>query len=163
MFICRACLRRSGASLAVTHSAHRSFALNFLHDHQLSRRTARCFATAHDVNVNHEGTEPKEVATPDWKEKQARKLEWTVRNHLNHAQDPFKIAQIVENVLAKGRYDEALALTKEASVDRQCVVSWNHLIDYQMQNQRLHAAIKLFNDVCLEFFPSVQLPSITHP
>ncbi|KAM0274432.1 hypothetical protein ACHAQH_007840 [Verticillium albo-atrum] len=61
--------------------------------------------------------------------------------------DPFVIAQHVHRTLAKDRYDEALLLVQKASKTAQCVVSWNHLIDYQMKKQKLNAAIRLLNDM----------------
>lgn len=77
-----------------------------------------------------------------------QKLQWAVGKHLEHMSDPWKIAKHVEATLQKGRFDEALLLTKRASVGKQCVVAWNHLIDYEIRTQkRLGAAIKLYNDM----------------
>ena len=146
MFVCRACLRRGATSRAAAPLGLPAPIVRAVsHDVQLPRRIARSFATSLDLDV---ALDPVDVNKVDWKAKQARKVDWSVQQHLKHAQDPFKIAQIVENVLSKGRYDEALALARKASADRQCVVSWNHLINHQMETQRLHGAIKLFNEVC---------------
>ena len=81
------------------------------------------------------------------KKKYEKKLEWVVKKHLEHLQDPYHIAQHVSKALAKGSYDEALLMTRIASRDGKVEVSWNHLIDYQMKNKRLHAAIKVYNEV----------------
>lgn len=71
--------------------------------------------------------------------------------------DPWNIAQYVENALAKDRFDEALLLTKTAGKDLQVVVSWNHLINYLLGKQQLKNAIKLYNDV------SISKPPLTFP
>ncbi|EEY20898.1 pentatricopeptide repeat protein [Verticillium alfalfae VaMs.102] len=79
--------------------------------------------------------------------KDRQKLEWAVKKHLERMDDPFIIAQHVSRTLAKDRYDEALLLVQQASKTAQCVVSWNHLIDFQMKNQKLNAAVRLLNDM----------------
>jgi pentatricopeptide repeat protein len=57
------------------------------------------------------------------------------------------IAQHVRRTLDKGKFEEALQLTRRAGRDTKVTVSWNHLIDYQMEQQRLHAAVKLYNEM----------------
>ncbi|AEO69585.1 da4a5a57-78ef-46ca-89d5-86ccefe3fb65 [Thermothielavioides terrestris] len=79
--------------------------------------------------------------------KYLRKLETTVKKHLEHFTDPYHIAQHVSRVLQKGSFDEALLMTRMASRNKKVEVSWNHLIDYQMKNHRLHAAVKLYNEM----------------
>ncbi len=81
------------------------------------------------------------------KEKYEKKLEAAVRKRLDLFPDPFHIAQHVTAALEKGSFDEALLMTRLASRKAKVEVSWNHLIDYQLKNKRLHAAIKLYNEV----------------
>jgi pentatricopeptide repeat protein len=81
------------------------------------------------------------------KQKYEQKLEATVRKQLEHFTDPFHIANYVATALQKGRFDEALLLARRASRNKKVEVTWNHLIDYQMKNRRLHAAVKLYNEV----------------
>lgn len=100
----------------------------------------------------------EDVAVADKKQKE--RLMRIVKKHLAHMEDPWKIAQHVEQTLAKDRFDEALLLTQQASRDRQVVVSWNHLIAHQLQKQQLKMAIKLFNDVCPSPEPA---PPLTRP
>lgn len=85
------------------------------------------------------------------KKKDQERLERIVKKELTHmnTDDPWKIAQYVENALATDRFEEALLLTKTAGKDRQVVVAWNHLLGYLLGKQRLRDAIKLFNDVGL--------------
>ncbi|KAK3301611.1 uncharacterized protein B0T15DRAFT_544127 [Chaetomium strumarium] len=81
------------------------------------------------------------------KQKYEQKLEATVRKQLEHFTDPFHIANYVDTALQKGRFDEALLMARRASRNKKVEVTWNHLIDYQMKNRRLHAAVKLYNEM----------------
>ncbi|KAK4153693.1 hypothetical protein C8A00DRAFT_33569 [Chaetomidium leptoderma] len=81
------------------------------------------------------------------RQKYEQKLETAVRKSLSLTTDPFFIAQHVELALGKGSFDEALLMTRIASRNTKVEVSWNHLIDYQMKNRRLHAAVKLYNEM----------------
>ncbi|GJN80657.1 hypothetical protein PLIIFM63780_004184 [Purpureocillium lilacinum] len=90
-------------------------------------------------------TDPED-ATVAQKKDRAR-LQRAVNKHLEHIEDPWKIAQHVEQTLAKDRFDEALLLTQQASKDRQVVVAWNHLISYLLGKQQLKKAVKLYNDM----------------
>ena len=80
-------------------------------------------------------------------EKYEKKLEAAVRKRLELFPDPYHIAQHVTAALEKGSFDEALLMTRLASRKAKVEVSWNHLIDYQLKNKRLVAAIKLYNEV----------------
>ncbi|EHK47277.1 hypothetical protein TRIATDRAFT_163421, partial [Trichoderma atroviride IMI 206040] len=83
------------------------------------------------------------------KKKNQERLERIVKKELTHinTEDPWKIAQYVENALAADRFEEALLLTKTAGKDCQVVVAWNHLIGYLLGKQKLREAIKLYNDM----------------
>ncbi len=70
-----------------------------------------------------------------------------VRRRLKFLKDPYSIGQAVEETLNKNNYEEALSLTRLASKDHQVVVSWNHLIGHLMRNDKLSAAVKLYNEV----------------
>lgn len=84
------------------------------------------------------------VTTPS----REKAIRWKVKKHLEYLDNNFKIAEHVERTLERGDYDEALLLVREASRKGDVVVSWNHLIGYLMRNQRLHAAVKIYNEVC---------------
>lgn len=149
MFICRACARRATTGLlrpgvAADLSLRRS--PRPLSTASNVRQQATAFA---DLEEALDDTVPQIPRTEqaEKKLKPSQNLDWIVRKHLETLKNPFKIAAHVKQTLAKNKYDEALALTREASKKAQCTVSWNHLIDYQMQQQRLHAAIKVFNEV----------------
>ncbi|KAL8285281.1 hypothetical protein RB600_009641 [Gaeumannomyces tritici] len=75
-------------------------------------------------------------------------LEWIVQKHMQYlGDDPFKIARHVQAAIARGRFEEALLLTRKASKVGQLTVSWNHLIEHLLTTQRLHAALKLYNEM----------------
>ncbi|ROT42792.1 hypothetical protein SODALDRAFT_326956 [Sodiomyces alkalinus F11] len=82
-------------------------------------------------------------------EKTSRKLRHAVKKHLEHMHNSFTIAKHVERTLRKNpeRFEETLLLVQTASKDHGCTVAWNHLIDHQLQSQRLRAAVRLFNDM----------------
>lgn len=78
-----------------------------------------------------------------------------VKIELYHTKDPFHIADNVRRKLEDNEFDKALMMTREASKDKQVVVCWNYLIAHEFTRQRLHAALKLYNEVsrcpqCLE-------------
>lgn len=81
------------------------------------------------------------------KKKALDKAKRAMKKELQYATDPYHIADNVLRKLKENDFDRALLLTREASKDKQCVVSWNHCIEYQFKNNKLHAAIKLFNEV----------------
>jgi len=81
------------------------------------------------------------------RQKYEKKLESNVKKHLSLMPDPYHIGQYISRALEKGSFDEALLMTRMASRNKKVEVSWNHLIDYQMKNRRLHAAVKLYNEV----------------
>lgn len=76
-----------------------------------------------------------------------KKLESNIKRHLSLTPDPYHIAQSVAGMLERNRFDEALMMARMASRNNKVEVSWNHLIDYQLKNHRLHAAVKLYNEV----------------
>jgi pentatricopeptide repeat protein len=149
MFTCRACLQKTRNALApiakvsleiVIPPRARIVTSSTVHN-------TRSYATASaetERPIRRQGRN-KELTLSQTKD--SRRLEWVVRKHLERLDDPYGIAQHVENTLKKDRFEEALLLTQTASKDNQVVVSWNHLISYLFEKQRLHAAIKLFNEV----------------
>ncbi|KAH6604018.1 dna-directed dna polymerase [Trichoderma cornu-damae] len=110
----------------------------------LPLRAARRYASVADAPRSL-ALEP--VASDVSRKKDQERLERIVKKQLEHMADPWKIAQYVEDALAKDRFDEALLLTKTAGRDGQVVVAWNHLINHLLGKQQLRNAIKLYNDM----------------
>ncbi|KAI1460591.1 hypothetical protein F4805DRAFT_416414 [Annulohypoxylon moriforme] len=73
--------------------------------------------------------------------------EWAAQKHLQYLKDPLDIANQVKRILAKDRFEEAAIMTRKSSKDTKVVVSWNYLIDYQLRKDRIHAALKLYNEM----------------
>lgn len=103
------------------------------------------YATREDFRDN--GT--REKRTPD-------KLQRAVRKELQYTTDPYHIAESVQKKLRENDFEKALMVTREASKDKQVIVSWNHLIEHQFANHKLGAAIKLYNEVG----PRLQPPAL---
>ncbi|KAK0670631.1 hypothetical protein QBC41DRAFT_317428 [Cercophora samala] len=78
---------------------------------------------------------------------QLLKVKKVVKKHLQYLKDPLHIGNHVKKALTAGNWDEALMMARMASVDTKVEVSWNHLIDYQLEKGRLQAAIKTFNEM----------------
>ncbi|KAK5653128.1 hypothetical protein OQA88_9227 [Cercophora sp. LCS_1] len=155
MFVCRACLRKSvSAAAAETRlllrtrtapatlgAAQRAFASVGALQNTASHETAEK-ESAEPVKPEPSGDGDVEIS-----DLATKKLEWVVKKHLQYLKDPLEIGEHVKKTLEKGRFDEALLLTREASRDTAVTVSWNYLIDYQLKEQRLHSAIKLYNEM----------------
>ncbi|KAM7223617.1 hypothetical protein V8F06_001091 [Rhypophila decipiens] len=147
MFVCRACLRKGLGALpyARTTETRLVTSLRTLRNHGFRRRT---FATVSQPPARIETNDVTKAVPDDHEDSPSMKrLEWVVNKHLQYLKDPKLIADHVKATLQKDKFLEALLLTRKASRNTKVTVSWNHLIDYQMKQQRLHAAIKLYNEM----------------
>lgn len=73
--------------------------------------------------------------------------ELSMKKHLQYLQDPMKLSNYVRSTLRNDDFETAEKVVHFASKKMQCVVSWNHLVDWQLSKGRMNAAIKIFNDV----------------
>ncbi|KAL8715084.1 MAG: hypothetical protein Q9220_001041 [cf. Caloplaca sp. 1 TL-2023] len=83
------------------------------------------------------------------KDEDTKKKEKWLEVELAYLQDPLKLAENTISLLRKDDLEKALDMVRVASKQRQCIVSWNHIIDYQMSNGRYNLAVKVYNEVCL--------------
>jgi hypothetical protein len=151
MFVCRACARQASSSVLrqILKTDNRLVALprqlatSSFQGQEQGQDQADAFAQF-EASVKRQKT-PKERQTD--KKKAEDKARRAVKKELQYSTDPYHIADNVVKKLKENDFDKALLLTREASKDKQCVVSWNHCIEYQFKNNKLHAAIKLFNEV----------------
>ncbi|KAI5202666.1 hypothetical protein E4T38_05523 [Aureobasidium subglaciale] len=74
-------------------------------------------------------------------------LEKKIRRELQYLPDPLKLADRVRGVLRKGDVEKALGLTRIASRDMECVVSWNHIIGHLLSEKQVSAALKIYNEM----------------
>ncbi|KAI0010277.1 hypothetical protein F4779DRAFT_578230 [Xylariaceae sp. FL0662B] len=137
MFVCRACFTRAFTTLRTHKSAT---TLQPIFNSILSRRQR--YATA-PISVESPKQPPKR--RPDRPSQRLRK--WAATKQLQYLKDPLHIAEYVKKTLDKDNYDEAALIVRKASKDTKVSVSWNHLIDYLLKKGRLHAALKLFNEM----------------
>lgn len=157
MYVCRACLKRASANLSRQLPAAQNAA------------PLRAFATTSFLRQDQNGgwsqfeaeakRQVEDLPKSDrkvWEHKSLERMKRATKKELQWDTDPYHIADNVSMKLKGGEYEKALVLTREASRDKQCVVSWNHLIDYEFKNQRLHSAIKLYNEV--SDLPLLQAP-----
>ena len=86
---------------------------------------------------------------PAWKEKpeEASGIDRETALELKRLQDPLKMADYVRKKLLKDKFEEAQTLVRAQSKHAQVVVSWNHLISWQLSKGSLNAALKTYNEV----------------
>lgn len=164
---CAACLRqamqatarRSRPLIEANTPRHGTSSLATL-PQQTARWYAATVAAVPEINDTPQSLNSQPIETSALQTKNRERLERIVKKHMNYMDDPWKIAQYVEQTLEKDRYDEALLLVQKASKDRQVVVAWNHLINYQLQKQQIRLAVKLYNEVCSSTPPLAQPPLV---
>lgn len=121
---------------------------------------SRIYSTAVAANVQHGATEDFGSRDPaihvhkyKWETKDEQKelslKREDLEQELRYLKDPLKLANHTVKLLRTEQHQKALELVKLGSRDVACVVSWNHLIDYEMSKGRVNAALKLYNEVHL--------------
>ncbi|KAK4196142.1 hypothetical protein QBC40DRAFT_287840 [Triangularia verruculosa] len=109
---------------------------------QVAATPEESFRNAYPSNKELQNSGPEELPS-----QQMLKVKKVVKKHLQYLKDPLHIAEHVRKALGAGKWDEALMMARMAAVDTKVEVSWNHLIDYQLDKGRLLAAIKTFNEM----------------
>ncbi|KAF2834927.1 hypothetical protein M501DRAFT_1008886 [Patellaria atrata CBS 101060] len=66
---------------------------------------------------------------------------------LRYLPDPLALAEHVRKTLKAGDEAKAIALVHMANKQGGCIVSWNHLMDYQMSQGRIKGAFKTYNEM----------------
>jgi hypothetical protein len=86
---------------------------------------------------------------PAWKEKAgvSSSIDRETALELKHMKDPLKLADFIRRKLQKDNFEDAQKFVRAASKHSQCVVSWNHLISWQLSKGSLNAALKTYNEV----------------
>lgn len=88
---------------------------------------------------------PEEI---DVQEKSAQqKNNKALLKELEYLPDPLKLAEHIHYVLRNAQPEKALDLVRLASKDRQCIVAWNHIIDFHMKAGRVSEALKFYNEM----------------
>lgn len=174
MFVCRACTKRASINLlrrklpadARQTPVSRTFGTSSIarqspssEPQNLSSDWGELDAIAENEKLNSKGPLSQANRAAE-KQKALEKLKRATRKELQYTTDPYHIAENVANKLEEKNLEKALMLTREASKNKQVVVSWNHLIAYELKNQKLGSAIKLYNEVSSPSLPGLlrQIP-----
>ncbi|KAI0393653.1 hypothetical protein F5Y17DRAFT_431284 [Xylariaceae sp. FL0594] len=115
-------------------------------------RQSRTYATVSVHTASTKTAELSSIAKTTRKKDESEiipgsKTDWAVRKELEYLKDPVDVAYHVRAVLKKGQFEHAAHLTRIATKSMDVVVSWNHLIDYQLRKDSIHHALKLFNEM----------------
>ncbi|KAJ4391415.1 hypothetical protein N0V93_005032 [Gnomoniopsis smithogilvyi] len=160
MFVCRACTKRASINLlrrlpadGRQAVASRTFATSPISRQIPSSDLQNLSSDWGELDAVAEKEEPKRKESANHQDRAAErqkaleKLKRATKKELQYTTDPYHIAENVAKKLEEKDFEKALILTREASKDKQVVVSWNHLIAHELKNQKLHAAIKLYNEM----------------
>lgn len=168
MFTCRACTRRCLQALIGDSSIHATPSQLILPQRQLYRsfNTVATEADAYNYlppvaqdegpsNAIGSRTEKRQ----EWldsrgqrpADKPAAPIDPRIDNKfiwmLKQLQDPLQLANYVRKLLSDDDFEKALLYVRSASKNVECVVSWNHLIEWQFSRGRLPLALKTYNEV----------------
>lgn len=73
--------------------------------------------------------------------------EQDLRAELRYLKDPLKLAEHVHYTLRCDKPVKALDLCRVASRSMECIVSWNHVIDWNMKRNKIPEALKIYNEM----------------
>lgn len=73
--------------------------------------------------------------------------ERALKKELEWLKDPVKFADHVHYTLRSNDVGKAINLCRLASKQMPCVVAWNHVINWHVRNQKLNAAIDIYNEM----------------
>ncbi|XXH05186.1 hypothetical protein Hte_011611 [Hypoxylon texense] len=151
MFTCNACLRRAFASIANHPLRPRRIPPTLKPFHASTQSRAPRKSAYAESGALAEATKNDPNPEKDSENSRAPRVsksqEWAAEKQLQYLKDPLHIAEYVSKTLGKDRFEEAALITRKASKNTKVVVSWNYLIDYQIRRDKLHAAIKLYNEM----------------
>ncbi|KAL9597345.1 MAG: hypothetical protein Q9219_005211 [cf. Caloplaca sp. 3 TL-2023] len=83
----------------------------------------------------------------DSDEDASRKVRRELDKELLYLQDPLKLAENTVRLLRNNDDEKALELVRMASKRASCIVSWNHVIDYELSKSRVSKALKTYNEM----------------
>ncbi|KAI9725307.1 MAG: hypothetical protein M1828_003322 [Chrysothrix sp. TS-e1954] len=84
---------------------------------------------------------------PEDEQNEQRRLETTLKMELKYLKDPLLLANRVEKLLHNKNEAKAHALCRVSSRAVANVVSWNHLINYQLQKGSTQIALHTYNEM----------------
>jgi hypothetical protein len=150
MFSCCSCMRRHVRALLGDSVLHQLEQRTAVVTHHASRVIGRSYSATSRLHRNDPGDEWRKMR-PEKLGRRPLPSPAAIRKELVYLLDPLKLADHVLNLLREGKFDEAQALVREASKNFPCTVSWNHLINSQLNEGKVNGAIKTYNEVCNSF------------
>ena len=155
MLTCHACFR--SYLRAIVSDARSSSSLNFAGPALLRRQfvhvqrgpqqrwatSAMAVARESETTTNvapldaNENVKPRKTMLP----------RGVLKAELRYLNDPLKLAKNTLDLLSRDEHVKALELVRLASRTMPCIVSWNHIIDYDMSKGKVAAAVKTYNEV----------------
>lgn len=168
MFTCRACTRRCLQALIGDSTIHSTNSQLIIPQRQLYRSFATNATdsdshTYQPISQDEESSEPAKTRTAkrqEWLDSRGQRpadkkpaaIDPRIDNKfiwkLKQLQDPLQLADYVRKLLSEDDFEKALLYVRSASKNVECVVSWNHLIEWQFSKGLLNPALKTFNEVC---------------
>lgn len=79
--------------------------------------------------------------------KKSKSLDKNVLIHVSLQNDPLKLANYIRRLLKNDRFHLAVQIVRNVSRSIQCIVSWNHLIDWLMSKGKMNAAFKIYHEM----------------
>ncbi|KAI9641347.1 hypothetical protein NHQ30_010149 [Ciborinia camelliae] len=167
MFTCRSCTRRClqaliGDSAIQTTNPQLIIPQRQLYRSFASNATDSESFTYKPITQDEESSEPtksRSAQRQDWLDSRGQrpvdkkpaaidpriddKFIWK----LKQLQDPLQLANYIRKLLSDDDFEKALLYVRSASKNVECVVSWNHLIEWQFSKGLLNPAIKTFNEM----------------
>ena len=132
---------------------------------QASGRMARVHAFAESTELARPGSKlqdsPQGSGRPTTLSRETEGLtKLQLQQELRYLGDPLKLADHTVGLLKQDELQKALDIVRLASRTTTCVVSWNHIINYDMTKGKVASALKTYNEVCLF---SINPPSTSKP
>lgn len=91
--------------------------------------------------------QPKNDETADATAAAPSRDQKALRMELRYLTDPLKFAKHVHYTLQCEKPEKALDLCRLASRTMDCVVAWNHTVDWHMRRGKINEAIKIYNEM----------------
>ncbi|RKF63890.1 putative pentatricopeptide repeat protein [Erysiphe neolycopersici] len=79
--------------------------------------------------------------------KKSKCIDKNLNIHVSLENDPLKLANYIRRLLKNDRFHLAVQIVRNVSRSIQCVVSWNHLIDWLMSKGKMNAAFKIYHEM----------------
>ncbi|KAF2167717.1 hypothetical protein M409DRAFT_21869 [Zasmidium cellare ATCC 36951] len=154
MLECRACVQRCIRALTGDEVLLRRPLL--LTPHLANQQRRRRVATAAPIRIDEsQDALSSHFGKPNSKSPNKLSVATTPRGsddkalkkELEWLKDPVKLADHVHYTLRDKNVEKAINLCRLASKSMSCIVAWNNVIDWHVKNQKVNAAIDIYNEM----------------